>query len=180
MKKLFVIIFAMILLVGTTQAQKGKMEAGAQAGISLPMGSFSDAASMGYGVMGTFLYGFNKNIDLAGTIGYISYTTDVDGWSWSTVPILFGARYYFGEGTTKFYGLANLGIYISSTTITIDFGPYGGVQSFSDSSSDFGFSFGGGVKLPISKTMYFDANAKYNTAGGNGWIDIYAGVDFAF
>ncbi|NOX18452.1 MAG: hypothetical protein GXO87_09270 [Chlorobi bacterium] len=180
MKKLFILMFALVLLAGTTQAQKGAMAVGVQAGLSLPMGSFSDAASLGFGGMGSFIYGINKSIDLVGSIGYITYTTDVDGWSWSTIPILAGARYYFGNGATRFYGLANIGIYASSSTVTVDLGPYfGGSQSYSASSSDFGFSFGGGVKLPIGKTMFFDANAKYNTAGGSGWVDIFAGVDFA-
>ena len=184
MKKLFILLFAIVLLAGTTQAQKGSMAVGVQAGVALPMGTFGDAVNMGFGGTGTFQYMVTNNIGLTGSLGYLTFSYDdafgFDG-SYSVIPVLFGARYYFGESKTKFYALANLGIYSESVSYTYTYELFGVpyTQDISASDSDFGFAFGAGIKLPIGKTMCFDANAKYNIVSSDGWIDIMAGVDFA-
>ncbi len=184
MKKLFILLFALVLLVGTTQAQKGSMAVGVNAGIALPMGTFGDAVGMGFGGNGEFMYMVNNNIALTGSVGYLTWAYDdalgFDG-SFSSIPILFGARYYFGASKTKFYALAKLGIYASTASYTYTYNWFGFNQTedISVSNSDFGFAFGAGVKLPIGSKLCFDAHAKYNVVSGDGWIDIMAGVDFA-
>jgi opacity protein-like surface antigen len=184
MKKLFILMFALVLLAGTTQAQKGSMAVGINAGISLPMGSFGDAVNMGFGGQGEFMYMLNNNLALTGSIGYLYWGYDdaigFDG-SFTSIPILFGARYYFGESKTKFYGLAKLGIYASTASYSYSYDLFGVPysQDISASDSDFGFAFGAGVKMPIGNKLCFDAHAKYNVVSGDGWIDIMAGVDFA-
>lgn len=172
MKKVVFVLLVIFLAIGNLNAQEGKMHAGGQVGISLPMGDFGDAANMGFGFAGNFFYGVNNNIDATASIGYISWGSEADGASFSNVPILVGARYYFQRSQFTPYGVAELGINSLSFTYESDF-----FGDYSVTSTEFGLNFGGGFLYNLGN-MDLDVNAKINIISDANHLTLFAGLRF--
>lgn len=177
MKKVLFVLILSFFFISSVNAQKGKMHAGGQAGISIPMGDFGDGANLGFGFLGNFLYGVTPDIDLTGSIGYFTWGTDFDGVSFSDVPLLFGGRYYFNRSEFTPYGLAQLGLHFRSyetPTITTAFGTFGGGSA---SDTEFGINLGGGFLYNMGSLM-LDVNGSLNIVSDQNSINIMAGVLF--
>jgi hypothetical protein len=130
---LAVLVFAM-LAVSTTGsfAQPGKISFGIGADVALPMSSgFSDSQSLGIGGTAKGYYLFNDLVSFTATAGYITFSgkdytpagspagTSIKAGSWSMIPVVVGARYYFGPAESKFrlYGAFEMGLIFSSYTV---------------------------------------------------------------
>jgi len=177
MKKVVFVLLVLAFFVGNVNAQKGKMQAGGQVGISIPMGDLGDGANLGFAFQGNFLYGILPSLDLTGSLGYISWGTDSDNISFSSVPLTFGGRYYFQRGQFTPYGLAELGLHFTSSSVEIpSFLGFGG-GTIDGSSTDFGIGLGGGFLYDL-ETFKLDVNAKINIVSGFNNLMIMAGVLF--
>jgi hypothetical protein len=161
MKKLFVVLVAIVLVASFASAQdvwgQGKMSASVSGILALPMGTFGDGAGMGFGGSGSFQYGLSPELLLTAQIGYISYSKKEDGFpTFSMMPILAGVKYNLGGA----YLTGQVGIV--STSVTLDIAGYG---SASGSTSDLAFAPGVGYAVgPV------DITAKYmivSTAGAS-------------
>jgi hypothetical protein len=172
MKKLLFTVLVLFLFIGVINAQEGKMHAGGQVGISLPMGDFGDGANMGFGFLGNFFYGINANIDLTGSIGYISWGSDADGASFSNVPIVAGARYYFQKSQFTPYGVAEIGINNLSFSYESSF-----FGDYSVTSTEIGLGLGGGFLYSLGN-MDLDVNAKINIISDANHLTLFAGLRF--
>jgi len=172
MKFVKLLLLSALLFVGTINAQKGVMKIEPSLVIAFPTG---DGLNTGFGINGTFFYGINENIDLTGTLGYLSWGTEFDGGSFSSIPVLFGGRYSFDiEGNITPYGAVELGFHFTSISFDIP-----GFGSFSESSTEFGFGIGGGAYFPVGDNLLIDANLQYNTMGEmDGYFAIRGGVIF--
>jgi len=175
MKKMALVFIALFLFVSTASAQKGVMKVEPSLVIAFPQ----DGTSMGFGLNGTFFYGINENIDLTGTLGYVTWSySDWDG-SLSSIPILFGGRYSFGyqSGFTP-YAAAELGFHFMSFSYEYAGIPglYAG-ETYTSSSTEFGLGLGGGAYYQMGN-LTLDGNLQYNTMGGNGYFAIELGVVF--
>jgi nucleoside-specific outer membrane channel protein Tsx len=182
MKKVVFFLLALFFVVGNINAQKDQMHVGGQVGLSIPMGDLSDGANMGFAFQGNFLYGITQDIDLTGSLGYISWGTDVDNVSFSSVPLTFGGRYNFQRSQFTPYALAELGIHFTSSEVDIPsvsvpgFGDVGG-GSVSSSGTDIGLGLGGGFVYKLD-AVNIDVNAKINIVSGFNNFMIMAGVLF--
>jgi hypothetical protein len=121
MKKLFVILVAIVLVASFASAQsvwgQGKMSAGVGVELGLPTGDWSNIASTGFGGFGLFQYGFNEDLLLTGQIGYTSWGTQNNYGSISDLAFLVGGKYNLSKQVTPgFYGMVQLGIYSASFT----------------------------------------------------------------
>ncbi len=197
MKKVFIVLILSLCLVGITQAKGGKLAVGVNGVVALPMGDFGDFAKTGFGATGTFLFRVIPQLDVTGTIGYLTFGVDVptvqganikaDG-SFSSIPILFGGRYYFMPGKVQPYGAAEIGLHISSGSDTeVSFtNPFTGQTTTQtvegESSTNLGFGFGGGVLIEAGKNLKFDGGVQFNiistTGSSSSYISIEAGVLF--
>ena len=153
------------------------MSVGVNAEVSVPLGDFSDIASMGFGVNGAFIYGISEVFEATGSLGFISWSRDIptitetidastDG-SFTSIPILAGVRYYFPQRNLMPYATVELGLHIFSTsdyTITIS-----EVETNLEGATDvnFGFAFGGGAVYEVSKGFKVDGSLKYNIINGD-------------
>jgi hypothetical protein len=169
MKKLFVVLVAIVLVASFASAQsvwgQGKMSAGAGLELGLPTGDFGNIAGTGIGGLGLFQYGLNEDVLLTGQIGYTSWGTKNNYGSISDLAILVGGKYNLSKQVTPgFYGMVQIGIYSVSWTAP-SYTAYGitvGGGSVSDSKfviiPGVGYQFG-----PI------DASVKYvlNSDVGN-------------
>lgn len=172
--KLF--LLSSLLFIGTVSAQKGVMKVEPSLVVAFPV----EGTNTGFGINGTFFYGINKNIDLTGTLGYISWGYSGIDASFSSIPILFGGRYSFDvQGTITPYAAAELGFHFTSASFTIpDFGfGYGGGTT-SVSSTEFGLGFGGGAYFQISDNIVIDGNLQFNIIGSSNYFAIRAGAVF--
>lgn len=169
-------LLASVLVLGTVHAQKGVMKVEPALIVAFPSES---GVNTGFGVTGTFFYGLNENVDLIGTLGYISFGYDGFDGSFSTVPFLVGGRYSFPmEGTITPYAAAELGLHFISMSVDIPSYSFGGVSygggSASASSTDFGFGFGGGAYFQVSETIIIDGNLQYNIISGDGSFNFFS------
>ncbi len=126
MKNLLVVV-ALISLVAFSANAQGKISFGVGADLALPMSSgFSDGWGIGIGGTAKVYYPFNDMITFNGTAGYMTFsgkeqtigTVKVTPGSWSMIPVVVGARYYFMPATAKmrFYGAFDMGLIFSSYT----------------------------------------------------------------
>lgn len=175
MKAALVLLTVLVLFLGTAMPQSSVT---VNAGVSLPMGDFSDSFSTGWGLDGTYIYRLQSGLGLTGTIGYHRWTakatSDV---TFSTVPLLVGVQYEFSDaGNVTPYVMAKLGIHFASVGYNIL-----GISG-SNSENDFGFLVGAGILIPVGSDLNVDVNASFNsistTGSATNYIDIKAGVNF--
>ncbi len=132
-----------------------KLTFGGDLALQLPVGNLANITSLGIGVLGRIGYAVQPNLEITGRIGYVyglpkdqaalsgltingtgGYNTSV-----SYVPVLGGARYYFGGKREGLHGDAELGLNFVSTTSS-----FGGI-SVSSSTTNVGSNLGVGYLL---------------------------------
>jgi opacity protein-like surface antigen len=160
------------------------MSLGVGGNVALPMGSFGDVASIGFGGGAKFEYELQPKLYLTASGQYLMFSAkdDIVGVDWSIIPILAGAKYFFSPGV---YGMAELGMNFWSTTYKTPEIKVGNVvvvpaQEVSGSGSDFGFAFGGGYELAMGKSGALDLSVKYQQyASSTGAINFGVAYKFA-
>jgi hypothetical protein len=164
MKSFLTTLLIATCLIGRTKAQSN-MAVGAGVVVALPMGSFGDAANTGFGGTAAFELNFAPQITGVGQIGYISYGTGSSNTSFSSVPLLFGIKYYVVPGT-DFYGIGQLGFNFFSTSVDIPSVSVAGFSfgggSTSASSTEFTFALGAGYEVPVSPKISLDFSGTFN------------------
>jgi hypothetical protein len=109
------------------------MKLGADGAIAIPVGDFSDAASLGLGALLRFEYRLTPPLAaLTARLGYI-YHFEKNGVSFSQIPILLGGKYFVNEGA---YAALELGVVNARAS--------GDVAS--SSSTNLAMSIGGGYQ----------------------------------
>ena len=177
MKKILTALLLSAAIFTNINAQSD-MAVGAGLVVSLPMGNFGDAANLGIGGTAAFELKFAPQITGVGHIGYISYGTESEAVSYSTVPLLVGVKYFF-QPNGGVYGIGQLGLNFFSTTVETPsyeiFGSsFGG--SYSASSSEFTLALGAGYEMPISSNWIFDVSGAFNIISDFTNIQLRAGV----
>jgi len=160
MKKVLSLFVVLVLFVGFTNGQ-GKITLGVGGSLALPMGTFGDIASTGFGGLVRGEMGINKIVGTA-SIGYLTFgAKDILGMktTWSAIPILVGGKYSFAPG---FYGSVEAGLNMVTFKVESPASTFWGVTipatSVSTSETKFGYALGVGYE--ISK---FDISLKYQT-----------------
>ncbi len=174
MKKIALLFIALMFVVSTANAQKGAMKVEP----SLVLAFAPTGYNTGFGANGTFFYGINKNIDLTGTVGYVTWGSDIADVSLSTIPVLIGGRYSFAvEGTITPYVAAELGLHFLTFKMP-SYTYFGTTYGGNESSSEFGLGIGGGAYINLG-SLTIDGNLEYNKMGGSSYFAVRAGVMFA-
>jgi hypothetical protein len=125
----------------TPAARPARLGAGVILG--LPFGDWSEAVSLSIGGLVDFDYVLTPAISLTGRTGYIHHIDDTEGFSFATIPIWAGGKYYFNplEARTRFFAMAELALNLSLATVE-----FAGMSE-SDTELDLGLNLGGGVEL---------------------------------
>ena len=175
--KTFLSILFVVLLSITSLNANNNISLGAGLVVSLPMGDFGDAANTGFGGTAILELGFMPQLVGVANIGYISYSTEADEVSFSSVPLIFGVKYFFVPGV-GFYGLGQLGLNFFSTSVDIpEIGGFGG-GSASSTSTEFTFVIGAGYQLPVGSNVYLDFNGTFNLISDFNNLQFWAGAKF--
>lgn len=175
MKKIFYVLAVIICafsenIYSQTEAPSA-MGVSLQAGVSVPMGDFDNVAGLGAGGEATFEYLLNENIGLTGTLGYYEWGSKNDlpqgfDYSFSTVPLLVGGKYFFQLGGFVPYAGAQLGLNFSSLKQTVQVAGVKADQS--ESSTDFGVSPLVGFRYLMPPNLAFEMTFKYNIISTSG------------
>jgi opacity protein-like surface antigen len=177
MKNVLLALVIAISLVGLSSAQNN-MSLGAGLVVSLPMGDFGDAANLGIGGTAAFEMGFTPQLVGVANVGYISWSTDLDGYSWTAVPVMLGVKYYLTPGA-GFYGLGQVGLTfftLETPAIVVPF--FGTIGGGSVSESEFTLAIGAGYELPLSSNVMLDLTGAFNLISDLNHITLRAGVKF--
>ncbi|HEY7751674.1 MAG TPA: outer membrane beta-barrel protein [Ignavibacteriaceae bacterium] len=167
MKEFFIVLAVVFLTAGFINAQ-GKMALGVNAGVALPMGDFGDGYDMGFGGNGLFVYHASPNVDVTGSVGYLTWSgKDSSDFTFSSIPVMVGGKYLFGKGKFNPYINAELGVHFV-TFDTPEYTVFGQTVGGSVSDTYFGWGIGAGFLYEIGKNMDLDFNARYNSIASEG------------
>lgn len=201
-------VFASLFLVivffaaGKTCAQAygentSQMLVGIQAGTAIPTGDLSDNAKLGWGGQGNFEYLATPNLSLMASVGYYLWGAKNDllglaDFTFSTIPVLIGAKYLFMEGDLHPYVGADLGMHFLNTKVSSNINIFGSNLEESNTESKFGFAPMAGLRIHMPPNVDVDLNISYNIVPSSGstftnggistssssttWVGIIAGV----
>ena len=164
MKK-FTSVFALLILMAfsasTINAQKFQLGAGFVYGTNIE--------SAGISLNGD--YTFNPKLSIAPSFTYFFSSDPI---SWTALNVDGHYKFIVKDGMSV-YGIA--GINLTFTTVTFDFGAFGG--EISESSSNFGVNLGAGATKKVSDKINLFGELKYTISSGS-YLTINAGAMYAF
>lgn len=160
MKKITYVLFLAVIFfsVGQIDAQS-KKAVSIGGNIALPMGDFGDAAGTGFGATVTGEMELADKIVGTATIGYLMWAEESLGgydYSYSAIPILAGAKYYFQN---NFYAYGQLGFHLFSVDVEPE-----SIYFDGDSDTEFTLGLGAGYEFnqfDITAMFYIISDANY-------------------
>jgi len=178
MKKLlsFVVIILLSFAMSSTFGQ-GKNYIGIGANLALPMGTFGDAAGMGFGGSASFEMEFTPNITGIASAGYLKFGGKDFGffsYDYDAIPIMAGIKYYFTPAN-PFYAIGQIGFQIFNANASYT-GPFG--FDVSGSSTEFAFAIGAGYEVPVGTNGAIDLTGTFNIVSDLNYIGIRAAYRF--
>lgn len=159
---MFAVLVALTLSVSAQSTDEKPFKFGAGALIGLPMGDYSDVASLAYGFDVLCEYAVAPEFGVTLSAGYLDWAkkSGFSGAKLGQIPVLVGAKYYFTE---SLYGSAQLGI-----------------SFFTASGAGSAFTFAPGVGMKLTDNI--DLLLKYQSASKNGgnasFLGLRVGISF--
>lgn len=162
MKKLFLIITLLISVYSYAHAQ---FVVGGHLAPVFPMGKFSDAVDVGFGLGAEAKYMLSENFAVGVSISWYSFGNNASSvYKWNITPFLLSAEYLFPQssGLAPYVGVG-LGPYRVATRI----------DRFSVASNDFGIAPIVGMLYPLNEQIDINANLKFNFMFSEGVTNIF-------
>ena len=150
-KTLLIVVLAFVSI--NTYAQ---FYVGATAGPQIPLGDLGDFGKIGFGLNVSGKYLLNDNMAVGLNLGYNNFGTDLEGFTFSFIPITGLFEYHINLDQFTPYVGADLGLYNYRYKIKVD------NHNNSDSEIYFGFAPTLGALYNINSDIALTANAKYN------------------
>jgi len=183
MKKLMMLMLAVILMAGFSSQSFGQIKIGANAGIGLPMGDFGDGYKMGFGGSVEGKYFLNDNLAIGATFGFYSFKMKDDlltyeksessaDATFTIMPILATVDYYFATEGFKPYVGAGVGLYSWKSKVSVPY--FGDVEV---TGSDLGIAPTVGFCYGLSEKIDLNVNAKYNMIFTEGSSTTFLGIN---
>jgi hypothetical protein len=179
----YMLIVLVLLSIATYQVAEAqsKLFLGIGGELSFPSSDyFIRNVNMGSGFSVVAQYSFTPSIAVIGMAGYIKWppadediilriengvpTASVERTAhYTAIPILFGAKGYFNQGTISVYGMILFGVY--KMTIEAQDRPEGyyDVPEFKKDQATIGFGLG--IEIQISNSIALDLSGRYQFLG---------------
>ncbi len=153
--KNFLTLLIILVTVPALAYSQGNIGISAQGGMTLPIGDFGDYVKPGYGGTGFLFFQLSPGIEITATSGKFMWDLDSEeaDVTLSSIPLLLGIRYYFGEGGYAPYAALEGGLHFLKTE----------GMGFVDETEEFGYGIGGGLLFRVSNNFFFDLGVKYNS-----------------
>ncbi len=195
MNKLIVAVAVVALLFSVSQSNaESRMALSVGGDVLIPMGTFGDAVSAGFGGSVRFQYNVTPMFSAGLTTGYYTWSgkdqtesgITVKGASFKGLPVRVFGKYYFMPEDQKMrvYGIAELGLFFSSVDVpSVTIPGFGTVGGGTESSSDFNYAPGLGVEFGVGGgNTKIDVSVRYDgiaTSGEtSGSLGARVGVNF--
>ena len=152
MKNFYLILIVALTLSTSLFAQKPGISIGGN--VYFPVGDWAELANIGYGGSITYEHPLGRNI--AGVIysGYTYFGGDEEGYSWTTVPLVAGAKFYFSPKLDWYMaGLLGVSFLTLKTTFL-------GVEN-TESSTEFQGNVNFGYEVKTSEKGAVDISAGF-------------------
>ena len=186
-------VTAIVLLASVSApAQENSMAVGAGFDVMLPVASFGDQFSTGFGGTAQFDYAVTTHTTVTGKIGYLTWSGKQSYYtsaaitnfsaSYSGVPILVGVKYYphlfvtQAQTPVRVYGHLELGLMFGSASASGTYKGYFGTYSLSTSASktDFTIVPSIGAEIPVVPKGAIDVSVRYFDIASHGNIGFRA------
>ena len=152
MKKFYFVFFVVLFSSISLFAQQPGISLGANA--VLPVGDWAEFANVGFGGSATYEGPLGKNISGVIYSGYTYFGGDEEGFSWTTIPLLAGAKFYFSPKLDWYMaGLLGVNFVTAKTTIL-------GIE-YSASSTEFAGNINLGYEVKTSEKGAVDISAGF-------------------
>jgi outer membrane protein W len=163
--KRYIILFAMLIVIIAANNSYSQLRLSLQGGIQAPTGEFGNTAATGFGGAATFEYWQNTPLSFTASAGYFAWEQQGNvpaghTYSFSTIPIMLGMRYYLGRGDFHPYLGSELGLHLLNAKQTITSGNT--TTTTTTSESNFGISPMAGFRYHVGNRVDLDINMKYN------------------
>ncbi len=185
----FLLIVLTLAFAGSSLSQQSSLSINLETG--LPTGDFSNVAKIGIGGGVAYGYALSPDIMLTFKSGYLSFPKadfppsgypagDIfsDSASFSAVPILVGGKYFLNSGDTRFYGSAEIGMYILTATSDVN----NSFKTTSTTKGEFAFAPGVGTQFKAGSKTNIDLHLVLSNvltpSKPLNWINF--GVGFSF
>ncbi len=202
MKKLLLVVVALafVAFAASGSFAQSKLSLSIGADVLLPMGTFGDGVSTGFGGSVRGQYNVTPMFSAGFTLGYYTWsgkdqtigTVTVTGVNFKGIPVrAFGKYYFMPEGEkARVYGIAELGMFFGSTSDVTIPNPAAGfpgqpanITVAGGSSSNFNYAPGIGAEFGLgSGNTKLDVAVRYDgiatTGGSSGSIGGRVGVLF--
>ncbi len=189
MKRLLAVAVGILLISAISSAQLAFKGVGGGVGYA----SFSWNAGTSTETMSGFLIAahadlgeFTKDFSLVPDISYATTSKSVNGGTWKLSDFAINANVHYNiamEGAVKPYVGAGLGFNSFSTTAeaTYNFGPFGGVQTYSASASAsrIGINLLAGINYPLNEMLTLVVEPRYTIVSDFGNFQVKVGVTYA-
>jgi hypothetical protein len=169
-KLIIALVFGLLTISSLSNAQTGRFSVGAE--VAIPMDDATkDMSSLGIGGSLRYEHPVGDKLGITLTAGYISYLIkdELEGFSFSSIPIQAGLKYYFQEQQSGFYAMAEVGVHASTAKVE-----FLGV-SVSSSSTDISYAPEIGYMLDN-----FDIGLRYQMISTEGESSSYLGLRLAY
>jgi len=181
------LVFCLVTKTNAKGGDNGRFSVGAELG--LPMGTFGDNSSLGFGGSLRYEMPSGDNLAFMGTVGYLTFsgkeiTSGVPGFFALTIkqknaiiPIQVGAKYYFQEQQSGFYGMLQLGLAMVSytTDMTTDVG--GTTTTSSATGNGSGFCWAPGVGYHLDNLDFGLSYQAFTQTVASSFTDPFTGAN---
>lgn len=152
MKNFFSLLILSLLLSTSLFAQKPGISLGGN--VYFPVGDWSEFYSIGYGGSLTYEHPIAKNISGVIYSGYTYFGGETEGFSWTMIPLLAGAKFYFTPKQDWYFAaLIGAGFLTAKNTVL-------GVE-YTASSTEFQGNLNFGYEVKTSEKGAVDISAGY-------------------
>lgn len=189
MKRLLAVAVVMLAVTAVSSAQlalKGVGGAIGFASVSFNGGTSTESMSGFLIAAHADLGEFAKDFSLVPDVEYFSTSKSVGGGTWKVSDFAINANAHYNiamEGMLKPYVGAGLGLNFFSTTAeaTVNFGPFGGVQTYSATASAtrLGINLLAGINYQLSDMLTLVVEPRYVIASDLNNFQIKAGLTYA-
>ncbi len=157
MKKFYLICVVVLISSVSVFAQRPGISIGGNA--YFPVGDWAEIASTGFGGSVTYEHPLGKNIMGVLYSGYTSFTGSEEGFDWTMVPLLAGAKFYFSP-KQNWYIAALLGVNFTTANVSITL-PDGTTSEGSASTTEFAGNLNIGYEIKTSEKGAVDISAGF-------------------
>ena len=156
MKKILLLLIVLLISSTALFAQRPGISIGGNA--VFPIGDWSEIASTGFGGSATYEHPLGKNIMGVIYSGYTYFDGSTEGFSWTMIPLLAGAKIYFTP-KQDWYIAALLG----ANFVTADFSItlLNEIIEGSESTTEFAGNVNFGYEIKTSEKGAVDISAGY-------------------